>query len=124
MADIAPQADGDGITAVVKLATNEFIEQGSLDDVLVLRVRVPRNPDPRRERYSGDVNDPIRVATAEEITAYDSKWKDDRVEVAFHSVELRAVLYTAMWFVFNRPPTDAEIADAKVRFRQVFKALI
>lgn len=59
------------ITARVDASTGRFLEDGRpADGVAILEVVVARNPDVARDRYTGDVNDPIREATTEEIEAH------------------------------------------------------
>lgn len=59
------------ITALVNTTTNEFIDDGRNvgESAEYVRVRVPRNPDPANERFSGDTLNPIRPVTTKERRA-------------------------------------------------------
>lgn len=57
----------DAITATVHKPTGIFLDSARADDATHITVALPRNPDHVRERYSGNSQDPLRAATAQEI---------------------------------------------------------
>lgn len=108
-------------TAIVDPALGVFCEDGMKDGRIV--VKVPRNPDPRTDRYSGDPLNPIRSATAQELADVDAAAADALINAQFNSKAGRALLLTAMWFALGHQPTAQEAATAKTRFAAIFKSL-
>ena len=81
---------------------------------------VPRRPDPRRERYTGDPGDPIRLATSDEIAAQEIA-ELARTDAA--SLSGRADLITTMVWAFelkhDRLPTRVEARSAMARWKKL-----
>lgn len=100
--------------AAVAVATHEFLYGAYSDPTSAapydvepglspgqMRVVLPREPNKRTERYTGDPADPIRWATTEEIDAYDAaqpKPIDNRDLVLrrFTALECRGLLLIAI----------------------------
>lgn len=78
------------ITAVVDPATGMFCSDGLQNGRIV--VTVPWNPDPRKDRYSGNPADPFRAATAQEITDYDAARETETQNAAFDSIRVLKAL--------------------------------
>jgi len=93
-------------TAVVDTQTNEFSAEGHAPDARYRVVPVPRNPDVRREKYSGDDADPIAVKTSAEITAWESARRDRRVDALLDDLTFR-VLQRWIAQLHTLTPTEA-----------------
>lgn len=69
MADDNELSSDEIITCVVEIATGKFITDGRPLVPGLMRVAIPRNPDPINERYTGDPANPIRPTTEKERLA-------------------------------------------------------
>lgn len=112
------------ITTIVNIGSNEFIADGHEVDAQYIRVTVPRNPDPTREKYSGDPLNPIAAKSAGEITAAADAAKDVELTAVFDNVKaLKAVAVAALWGRLGHQPTAPEIAAERARILAIYKAL-
>ena len=112
------------ITADVDRGTGIFLGDGDRATGAVVRVVLPRNPDHVRERYSGDLVKPFRVATTAEIDAQVAARGEAGGDSAFDGNKpVVAALVVALWTALGHQPTTAEIATAKTRFRAIYKTL-
>lgn len=85
----------DTITCLVEDATGKFLADGRTDLTGCTRRTLPRNPDHRRERYSGDPGQPFRSATAQEITDDDAAQADTAAGRTLDDARLTKAL--AIW---------------------------
>lgn len=112
------------LTALVEVATGRFITDGrAADGVAYVRVPVLRNPDDRRERYSGDPQNPFRAATAQELSDQATAVVDRAASLVVDDRSLKALLATALWFALGHQPTAQELQTAKTRYINIYKAL-
>lgn len=113
------------VTCWVDISTGRFLDRAPMGAEVGERVELDRNPDHARERYTGDVGDPIRAATPKELTDSDVEKKDERA-AAFSDVlspDLKAVLIVALWQSLGHQPTGPELAQATTRLKAVYKTL-
>lgn len=121
---VADKRQADQVQATVDKATGEFTAAAHPGDASFQLVKLPRNPDPARERYSGDPANPFTPKTAAETAAYFSALKDTAAGDAIDaSVDLKAAMITALWGRLGRQPTLQEIAAERARFVTIRKSL-
>lgn len=105
------------ITNAVDTKTGEFLDCG--DRPGSIRVELPRNPDPLREKYSGDPANPFVPKAPEDIvTALEQKQRET-IPAPFKALVLYA-LETSL----GKVPTEAEIAVALDRYAVLLKGLV
>ena len=81
------------ITALVDVTTGRFITDGrAADGVELVRVELPRPPDDRRERYTGDQAAPFRSATADEVRQVERAAALDAAAIEFDQSPMVAAL--------------------------------
>ena len=100
------------MTAIVD-AAGEFCDDGMKPGRTV--VSVPRNPDPLRERYSGDANNPIVAKTPNEIAASvaDAKTRaNDQLWTPTMDALVTAILHN----VHGKPPSAADVKAVRTQF--------
>lgn len=113
------------ITCWVDTVSGRFLERSPIAGEVGARVTLDRNPDLSRERYTGNPVDPIRPATAQELTDT-AMAQTDTVAQSFAdriSTELKAVLIVALWQSLGHQPTAPELAIAMARLKTVYKVL-
>jgi hypothetical protein len=108
-------------TAVVDPVAGVFCPDGLAPGRIV--VTVPENPDPRRQRYSGLPETPLRMATAEELVAYDAAQGDGQLEQQYADPVLRTTLLWTLTRLLGHTPSAAEKATAKAEWKAIRKAL-
>jgi hypothetical protein len=108
------------MTALVEVATGRFIEDGSVsaDGVAYVRVPVSENPDPARQRYSGDpeaplADIPINEREADQVTP---QVIADVPAVASDPVSVEAILGTVLWRQTGKQPDTAAISLEAERY--------
>ena len=115
------------LTAVVDTATNEFQSLGHDLDGTHIRVDVPRNPDPLREKYSGDPLNPIAAKSGAEITATQDAAKSTEAGQAFDTLKVvQAVALSNLAARLGKAPgalTAADISAERTRIIAIYKAL-
>jgi hypothetical protein len=114
----------DIITAIVETTTNEFSVSGADLDATHIRVTVPRNPDPLREKWDGTQ---IVAKTAPEVTATLDAAKDAEGAQAFDTAKaLKAVAISNLARALGKNPgalTPAEISAERTRIIAIYKGL-
>lgn len=115
------------MTSIVDTQTNEFCPQGHEIDARYICVSVPRNPDPAKEKYSGDPANPIVAKTPAEITAAHDAAVDAVVSSSFEAGKLlKAVVISTEAYRLGKAPgtlTTADLAAAKARIVAIYKGL-
>ena len=101
-------------TAVADPVTGLFCEDGMKPGRIV--VPVPDNPDPRRHRYSGDPEDPIRDATPSEIAYADAATATVREQAAFDEFRILKALALVVADLTGKTPAQMA-ALVKARYR-------
>ena len=97
------------MTAVVDLS-GEFCEDGMKPGRTV--VTVPRNPDPSRERYSGNPANPFVEKTPHEQAQHKKKKKDEQGS-ALWDAQYADVVAATLSVSLGHDPTPSELAAAK-----------
>ena len=108
------------ITALVHLATGEFIEDvdGKEGVAGYERVELPRNPDATRERYSGNLADPFRTATDDEIELRRRRWYRVHREAAYPSwAEVNEAVIESLE---GRPDKLTEVSAKRAVVREAY----
>lgn len=114
-------------TAIVHLASSEFLTTGHEVDAQHVLVTVPRNPDAAREKYSGDPLNPIAVKSAPEIAATQTAQQDAAAAEAFDTAKaIKAVALSNLAARLGKAPgalTNAEINAERTRILAIYKTL-
>jgi len=101
------------------LATNEFLNGGPCEQIASAGqavVDLPRNPNPRLERYDGAGG--IRPATAQEMSDYDAAQVDTRALGQFNAEKL--VKAVAIWTAGR---LNVPLATARQEILTILKGL-
>ncbi len=96
------------ITAVVDPSTDLFCTDGMKPGRIV--VALPRSPDERVDRYSGDPTNPIRPATPNEVAAYDSA-RQAAMAAKVMTPQLQGVAAAIFKAVTGSFPTPAQMSQ-------------
>jgi len=85
------------ITAIVEVATNEFVETGHIEDASFVKVTLPRNPIPRVERFNGNFGNPgFTSKSAPETASFDAGVVATRVTLAQQRIDSWPIEYRAL----------------------------
>lgn len=113
------------ITCAIDPNTNEFLESG--DTPTSMRVALPRNPDPLREKYSGNPADPFTAKSGAETAATVAARTDAAAGAVIDTQKaLMAVALSGLARALSKSPaalTPAEIAAERARIVAIYKAL-
>jgi hypothetical protein len=105
-------------TAIVDTNTNEFIEAGHIENARYVRRDLPRNPDPRVERWSGDPAQPFAPKTSQEMSDAATAQADAAAASGIDQQDLRAAML-ALWEAIPGPlMTKAQLRARAIAIRK------
>lgn len=106
------------ITAIVDPMTGEFCSDGMKPGRQI--IDVPRNPDPHRERYSGNPANPFVEKTPNEQNDHARKQREAAATAQWDAGD-RDIVLSVLAATLGHPPTPQDEASAKsayVKYKQ------